>query len=499
MPVIYFVTNNTEKYKETEEAIQIIQRKFPVKDKWILKHEKLDIAEKESMNAQEVVREKALSAFKRLKRPVLVEQTSLKIDAMGNLPGLQSAYFFNAEKRATKSNILEDIVLFCGMKNNYSAIAETNYCLCDGKTFSYGSSSVKGKIARNYKENKNAFGWDAIFEPVGRDRTYADDTEYKIKNSMRKNALEDLYEKRQGKKLFIDENSENNDKEIEKIRHLIKEKKIMLFIGAGISVGVSKEKGLPTWSKLIEELGIEAGFDEKIFNTYGDNMMLAEYLMEQSRTKTVQHLKKCFQVEEDSEFYKKYLINSEIYKLIMDLDIPVIYTTNFDNLLERYCDIVGKRYSVCKEISDVQCQKQDELRIMKFHGDVTQFSEIESNSNVVLTESQYYDRMRFDAFMDIQLQADLQRYHVLFLGYSLSDINVKMLMYLSRNRWKNKEMRKRMPNAYIFTATPNNIQKEVFKKNGIISISNEFTDKYEATLDFLRKLTEEKKVESQNM
>ena len=56
-----------------------------------------------------------------------------------------------------------------------------------------------------------------------------------------------------------------------------------------------------------------------------------------------------------------------------------------------------------------------------------------------------------------------------------------------------------MPNAYIFTATPNNIQKEVFKKNGIISISNEFTDKYEATLDFLRKLTEEKKVESQNM
>lgn len=180
----------------------------------------------------------------------------------------------------------------------------------------------------------------------------------------------------------------------------------------------------------------------------------------------------------------------------MNLDVPVIYTTNFDNLLESYCDIVGKEYSVCKEISDVQQQNKDMLRIMKFHGDVTQFSEDEDadSKDVVLTESQYYDRMRFDAFMDIQLQADLQRYHVLFLGYSLSDINVKMLMYLSRNRWKRKGKGDKMPNAYIFTATPNTIQKEVFKENGIISISNDITDKYEATLDFLKKLSRKKKV-----
>lgn len=51
-----------------------------------------------------------------------------------------------------------------------------------------------------------------------------------------------------------------------------------------------------------------------------------------------------------------------------------------------------------------------------------------------------------------------------------------------------------MPNAYIFTATPNTIQKEVFKENGIISISNDITDKYEATLDFLKKLSRKKKV-----
>lgn len=495
MSTVYFVTNNIKKFEETEDALELIQKTIPEEERWILKHEKIDIAEKQTMDSQELVREKALAAFKKLKRPVLVEQTSLKIKAMGNLPGLQSSYFFNAGDRSSKDEIFEDIVLFCREKKNYSASAETNYCLCDGKTFSYGRSCVNGEITEVYKANPDAFGWDAIFKPEAKNATYAEDKAYKIENSMRKNALKDLHMKCSGHKLFIDENEADNQKVIDELRKLIEKKQVMLFIGAGISAGLSKDKGLPPWSQLMGELGEKADFDKKIFQTYGDNMMLAEYLMQQKRTDIVKHLKERFQIDKGSEIYDRYLKNSEIYELIMDLDVPVIYTTNFDNLLESYCDIVGKKYSVCKEISDVQQQNKDALRIMKFHGDITQFSEFQEDDpeDVVLTESQYYDRMRFDAFMDIQLQADLQRYHVLFLGYSLSDINVKMLMYLSRNRWKRKGNGDKMPNAYIFTATPNIIQKEVFKENGIISISNGFTDKYEATIEFLKGLSRKKK------
>lgn len=495
MPAIYFVTNNDEKYKETEKALEIIQQKTSEEQRWILRHEKIDIAEKQTTDSKELVKEKALAAFKRLKRPVLVEQTSLKIEVMGNLPGLQSSYFFNAGKRNSKDEIFQDIVLFCNVKNNYLASAETNYCLCDGKSFSYGNSSVKGEITKVYKSNPKAFGWDAIFKPENMDLTYAEDRDYKIENSMRINALKDLFINRNSLDLFINNDNENDLEAIEELSTLIEDKKVMLFIGAGISAGISKEKGLPAWSQLMGELGEKADFDKKIFQTYGDNMMLAEYLMQQKRTDIVKHLKERFQIDKGSKIYDRYLKNSEIYELIMDLDVPVIYTTNFDNLLEAYCDIVGKKYSVCKEISDVQQQNKDALRIMKFHGDITQFSECQEDDpeDVVLTESQYYDRMRFDAFMDIQLQADLQRYHVLFLGYSLSDINVKMLMYLSRNRWKRKGNGDKMPNAYIFTATPNIIQKEVFKENGIISISNGFTDKYEATIEFLKELSRKKK------
>ena len=78
--------------------------------------------------------------------------------------------------------------------------------------------------------------------------------------------------------------------------------------------------------------------------------------------------------------------------------------------------------------------------------------------------------------MDIQLQADLLKYHVLYLGYSLSDINVKRIFYLARKRWEQGQTTKA---SYIVTATPNLLQKEVFQCNDIITFSGRGTDKFE--------------------
>ena len=57
-------------------------------------------------------------------------------------------------------------------------------------------------------------------------------------------------------------------------------------------------------------------------------------------------------------------------------------------------------------------------------------------------------------------------------------------MYRARTRWGETKSLE----SYIFTATPNLIQKEVFEKSNIISISNDETDKYEATKNFLEDL-----------
>ncbi|MCI9436477.1 MAG: hypothetical protein HFH85_04785 [Lachnospiraceae bacterium] len=42
--------------------------------------------------------------------------------------------------------------------------------------------------------------------------------------------------------------------------------------------------------------------------------------------------------------------------------------------------------------------------------------------------------------------------------------------------------------AYIYTATPNLIQREVFLKSGIVSFAGEVLDKKKGTEDFLDKL-----------
>lgn len=479
MQKIYFVTKNEGKYLEAKQILEEIQGNFSEK-RWELIHYDMDLEEVQTNDVEKLVRKKALSAFEQLKRVVLVEQTSLEIDAMGGLPGLQSAYILSGGKLDLETDALEDIVLFCKMKQIFTARAETNYCLCDGKQFYYGKGIVEGSITKDFQKKEGGFGWDSIFIPEGMNESYAENLTGKWKNSMRKKALESLFEGKEQHNFFISSDKLlKEQRNMDELAELIKQKKVMLFIGAGISASVN----LPSWSALLGELGEKAGFDKDIFQTYGDSMMLAEYLQINEERQTKQHLRQRFDIsEEQGENLFKNKKEESLYSLIDKLEVPVIYTTNFDNMIELYMKHIGKEYYVCSEISDIQKCKHDAVRIMKFHGDISQ---VDMEGKIVLAESQYYGRMKFDSFMDIQLQADIQKYSILFLGYSLSDINVKMLMYIARCRW-GKE--KQMPKEYIFTATPNEIQKEVFTQNGIISISNEEIDKYKSTKQFLEEL-----------
>lgn len=464
MAKIFFVSGNEEKFGEVQE--------FCKTDNVAVEMYKKDIKELQTETVKELVEHKALEAFKEVRRPVLVEHTALYIRAFGEMPGLQTAYFY-------KHLGCQEIISYCNYKNDHVAIAKSFFCFCDGIQFLHGSGSELGHIKKEYDLESEGFDWDRIFIP---DEDNPEQKTYvvsKKERSMRKKAWEDLkpgienWLSNQETKRMAEETEQENH--IKKLAGLIKEKRVLLFLGAGISASI----GFPSWNRMIMELGEQEGYDSRLFEVYGDKLTLAEFINRDTEEKTYQFLENRFQLNEEME---EKLKTSEIYRILYELDFPVIYTTNYDNLIETYYGMQKHKYNKVSRIEDNENNKPDSTRIMKFHGDIG------VEENIVLTESQYFKRMDFQNFMDIQLQADLTQYHVLFLGYGISDVNIKLLLYNAAQRWGTYKKRK---NSYVFTATPNAVQKAVFEKNGIISISAaDILDKEKATLEFLRKLLE---------
>ena len=120
-------------------------------------------------------------------------------------------------------------------------------------------------------------------------------------------------------------------------------------------------------------------------------------------------------------------------------------------------------------------------QIIKFHGDTI------SDSSIVLTESSYFKRLNFESPLDIKLRSDMLGKSILFIGYSLSDINIRLLIYKLDQLWQNYNLNKR-PASYIFLPTPNPIQEAILKSRGIITITGEGLDKKESTEKFLTSL-----------
>jgi len=156
MEKITFITGNTAKAELVEKLINID-----------IDHKKLDIEEIQSLDLEKIVTQKAKDAYEIIKSPVLVEDASLKYNALGNLPGPLIKWFF--EELGNKG--------LCRLLNHYnkdrSAVAEIAFCLYDGEVNKIFRSNVEGRISA-HPRGEGGFGWDPIFIPEGYDKTWAE-------------------------------------------------------------------------------------------------------------------------------------------------------------------------------------------------------------------------------------------------------------------------------------------------------------------------------------
>jgi hypothetical protein len=267
----------------------------------------------------------------------------------------------------------------------------------------------------------------------------------------------------------------HHEKLIAELASEIRQRRIILFVGSGISADL----GLPTWDDFIARLGEELGFEPHEFlGLSQDFRSLAEYYrLEQGSIDAL-----CQKMAREWKVDDATLDRSEVHRLLVDLDFPLIYTTNYDHLLERAYERSGRHFNKVVSARDIARSNPSLPTIVKFHGD------LDDPGSVVLTETDYFRRLAFDEPLDIKLAADAFAKAVLFLGYSVSDINLRLLLYRLRRIWLECGDAKSRPRSYVYITPPNPVQERILGSWDVVPLTTDGSVGATDVLSFLNRL-----------
>ena len=218
----------------------------------------------------------------------------------------------------------------------------------------------------------------------------------------------------------------------------------ILFVGSGLS---RRYIGAPAWIGLLEQL-IEMNSNKKFpigyytQNTKNDYPAVASAIVNEYQTYAWEHHgtgvfpshlydhkyhKSIFLKYQISkileELMNKFIIEGHPFekelRLLMKLNPHAIITTNYDCLLERLFEtfsvIIGQQVIRRKEATNIG-------HILKIHGSITKPEEI-----VIATEDYelFHEKQKY---LTAKLLTYFMEHPVVFLGYSISDPNIKSIL-----------------------------------------------------------------------
>jgi XTP/dITP diphosphohydrolase len=165
---IVFATNNENKLREINHALGNCFKLLSLKDINIDE----DIPENEPTLEGNAIF-KARYIYRQVNLNVFADDTGLEIDALSGAPGVHSARFAG-ENKDFNANI-DKVHLLMGSTNNRKARFRTVIALIlDGKEFLF-EGTVTGEIIKE-RRGHEGFGYDPVFIPEGRGRTFAEMT-----------------------------------------------------------------------------------------------------------------------------------------------------------------------------------------------------------------------------------------------------------------------------------------------------------------------------------
>ena len=209
-----------------------------------------------------------------------------------------------------------------------------------------------------------------------------------------------------------------------------------IFVGAGLS----KACGLPDWQELITPYAIKLGLTD-------NNLPYSRIMQYALKNKA------------DYSFFLTKLKNANnrcapraVHRLIARLNLPRIWTTNYDGILESAYEGECIPYQVVSTDDDIYQLDYQRNQIIKMHGSLTE----NKTTDIVLLESEYENYIFYRSGIYQLLQNDIRTKTFLYFGFSFDDLNIRKVV---ASVWNQKELGRP---SFLFTVPPTQPEKQKY-------------------------------------
>lgn len=183
-----------------------------------------------------------------------------------------------------------------------------------------------------------------------------------------------------------------------------------LFIGAGMS----RPAGYLDWKNLLRECALELGLD---IDREHDLVAVAQYYLNR-RNRDRARLNKILKRE-----FAKPGTFTQNHSIIGLLPVNTVWTTNFDQLLEKAFERAGKNTDVkWRDPQIPMAVAGRDVTLYKMHGDIANPDE------VIISKDDYEHYARRHELFQNQLASDLLNKTFLFLGFSFTDPHLDYML-----------------------------------------------------------------------
>ena len=164
---------------------------------------------------------------------------------------------------------------------------------------------------------------------------------------------------------------------------------------------------------------IQADYDEKWFNDESIRTLDDEFITKVKAGLSPFKAEIASYIKRNCVIVDKYEAEIEMLSKLSEKNIAGVITTNYDEFVENnfngYTKFVGQKQLIFSAIQGI-------AEIFKIHGSV------EDPNSLIINEQDYLDFDRKSAYLAAKLMTIFMEYPIIFMGYSISDVNIQKII-----------------------------------------------------------------------